>query len=218
MEQYKAALFDLDGTLVDSLEDIADAMNRTLRLFDYPDFPTDEYRYLVGNGLRNLVWKCLPEGKKEDQYVDETLAVMMKEYGGALLNKSALYPGISELLDFLTEKNYKLAVLSNKADVLTQEIAAKLLNKWPFELILGVTDRFPRKPDPTSALYISRQLNLKPDQFLYFGDTGVDMKTANAAGMFPVGVSWGFRSRDELIENGARLVIDKSQNLFLNFA
>ncbi|MDL2323130.1 HAD family hydrolase [Bacteroidales bacterium OttesenSCG-928-A17] len=213
MNHYKAVLFDLDGTLADSLEDIADAMNQTLKQFGYPVFPTPDYRYFVGTGLRNLVIKCLPEDKKADRYVDETLAVLMTEYGKNVLNKTVLYPGIPELLDVLKQKKYKLAVLSNKADILTQQIAQNLLSKWSFDIIMGVSDRFPRKPDPKSALYIAETLDIDKEQFLYLGDTGVDMQTANAAGMFPIGVTWGFRKKEELIDNGARLIIDKPQDL-----
>jgi haloacid dehalogenase superfamily, subfamily IA, variant 1 with third motif having Dx(3-4)D or Dx(3-4)E len=213
MYPYEAIVFDLDGTLVDSLQDIADAMNRTLQHFGYPVFPTDTYRYFVGNGLRTLVWKSLPEDKKAEKYVDETLIVMMSEYGKTTVNKTVLYPGIPELLDASVQRGYKLAVLSNKADSLTQKIVAKLLNKWTFDIVLGASERFPRKPDPEAAIYISDQMNISANQFLYLGDTGVDMQTANAAGMYPVGVTWGFRAREELIENGAQLIIDKPEEL-----
>ncbi|MCC8147132.1 MAG: HAD family hydrolase [Bacteroidales bacterium] len=210
---FSAVLFDLDGTLVDSLIDIADAMNRTLTHFGYPVFNYGAYKYFVGNGLRTLVYKCLPEDKKEDRYVNETLAVMMIEYGKSYSNKTVLYPGISGLLDELTSKGYKLAVLSNKADNLTQKIASILLRQWKFEIIMGATEQFPRKPSPDAALFIAEKLNVYPENIMYLGDTNADMQTANAAGMYAVGVTWGFRERKELEENGAREIIDHPKDL-----
>jgi phosphoglycolate phosphatase len=107
----------------------------------------------------------------------------------------------------------KLSVLSNKAEVLTQAIARKLLSAWKFEIILGHDERFPRKPDPASAKYVAERMQTPPERILYVGDTAIDMRTAHAAGMFPVGVTWGFRSRAELVEGGAQRIIDKPEEL-----
>lgn len=213
MNKFSAVIFDLDGTLVDSIQDIADSMNRTLTHFGYKTYRYDEYKYFVGNGLMNLVAKCLPEDKRTESHIEEVLFVMMSKYRKNSVNKTVLYPGIPELLDHLSEKNYKMAVLSNKADVLTQDIAMQLLYKWNFEIILGASDFFPRKPNPQSALFIAEELHVQPENILYLGDTDTDMKTANAAGMYAVGVSWGFRERKELEENGAKLIIDKPEEL-----
>ena len=208
MNTARAIIFDLDGTLADSLADIADAMNRTLTRFGYPVYNYDEYKYFVGKGLKNLVYKCLPEDKRDENNVAECLKIMMEEYGKSYAEKTKLYDGIPELLDLLTEKGIKLAVLSNKADELSQKICAKLLGKWSFEIILGSSNRFPNKPSPESALYLSEKMNVSPQNMLYLGDTNVDMQTANSAGMFAVGVTWGFRTREELLENGAKAIIN----------
>ncbi len=213
MNTIHAVIFDLDGTLVDSLIDIADAMNRTLSKFDYPTYHYDDYKYFVGNGLKSLVHRCLPDHKKGEERVLECLQVMLQEYGKSYADKTRLYKGIPELLDALTIKGLKKAILSNKADELTQKIASRLLDSWTFEIILGSTDRFPRKPDPESARYISKKLNTPPENILYLGDTNVDMQTANAANMFAIGVTWGFRTREELVENGAKAIIDHPSEL-----
>jgi phosphoglycolate phosphatase len=193
-------------------------MNRTLEHFGYPTHPLEAYNYFVGKGLKNLVQICLPEDKKEEKFVEETLAVMMAEYEKSCIHKTVLYNGIPELLDALTANHYKLAVLSNKADSLTQKIAKQLLSPWKFEIIMGANDCYPRKPAPDSALFIANQMQIAPENILYLGDTSTDMQTARAAGMYPVGVSWGFRSRKELEENGAGLIIDYPTDLLkVNF-
>ncbi len=217
MNTIRAVIFDLDGTLVDSLADIADAMNRTLIRFDYPIHTYESYKYFVGNGLKNLVYQCIPIEKRTEEEVLDCLSVMMFEYGKTYADKTVLYKGIPELLNALTEKGIQLAVLSNKADELTQKICNKLLKNWPFEIIMGASERFPRKPDPASALYIAQTLEINPSEILYAGDTNVDMKTARAAGMFATGVTWGFRTREELEENGANAIIDHPMELFSFF-
>ncbi len=216
MNIVRAVIFDLDGTLVDSLVDIANAMNRTLMRFNYPTYDYDAYKYFVGNGLKTLVYQCLPDNKKEEEHVIECLGIMMEEYRKTVTEKTVPYPGIPELLDELSKLNIKMAILSNKADELTQKICSRLLNQWHFEIIMGASELFPRKPDPASALYIAETMDVIPKNITYIGDTNVDMKTANAAGMFAVGVTWGFRTREELEENGAKLIINHPTEL-LNY-
>jgi len=138
---------------------------------------------------------------------------MIAEYHLNYISKTRLYDGIPELLDMLSSQRIKLAVLSNKADPLTQKICAVLLKNWKFEVVLGATDRFPRKPDPASALFVSEQMGVEPVHVCYLGDSDVDMKTAIAAGFYPVGAGWGFRSKQELAENGAKHVIDRPVDL-----
>ncbi len=213
MRNYQAFIFDLDGTLVNSLEDIADAMNRTLLRFYYPIHSYEAYKYFVGKGLKNLVYQCVPVEHQNEEDVLTCLDVMMEEYGKTYAEKTKLYPGIDKLLNYLTEKKIKMSVLSNKSDILTKKIAGKLLSRWQFELILGATDIFPRKPDPGSALFIAQKINISPEKIIYVGDTNIDMKTAVAAGMFPVGVTWGFRTKNELQNAGAELIIDYPEDI-----
>lgn len=213
MKNYQAVIFDLDGTLADSLIDIADAMNKTLQEFGYPTHDYESYKYFVGNGLKNLVINCLPESSRNETRIELCFEKMVDNYKKSLVNNTRLYIGIDDLLNALSERNLKLAVLSNKADELTQEICNTLLNKWNFNIILGASSQFPRKPDPEAAIYLAEKMNSLPENTLYIGDTNVDMKTANAAGMFAVGVTWGFRTKKELEESGAQLIIDKPMEL-----
>jgi len=210
---YKAVIFDLDGTLINSLQDIADSMNRVLTAKGFPTHDYESYRYFVGRGLRNLVGQTLSEEQRTDENISGLYTDLLKDYGKNCLQKTVLYNGIPELLDVLKEKSLKLAILSNKADNFTKKIAGELMSQWPFAEILGSKDGLPRKPEPTGALMVSKTLGVSPEEVLYVGDTSVDMKTAIAAGMFPVGVTWGFRTREELLENGARAIIDKPEEL-----
>ncbi|MDR0661687.1 MAG: HAD family hydrolase [Prevotellaceae bacterium] len=203
------AIFDLDGTLVDSLADIGDAMNRVLAEAGYPTHSYDSYRFFVGNGIRNLVIQSLPESSRTDDIVEKCYSRMLADYGQNYINKTHLYSGISQLLDNLTAKNIKLAMLSNKADAITQKVYKELLSKWSFEVVMGASDSFPRKPDPSSALYITKTVGVTPNVACYVGDSNVDMETARAAGFIAIGATWGFRSKSELIEAGAMYTIDK---------
>lgn len=210
---YKAVIFDLDGTLINSLHDIADSMNRVLVANGFQTHNYDAYRYFVGRGLRVLVGRTLPEEKRTEETISTLYSGLLKDYEKNCLGKTALYQGISEMLDSLMARSLRLAILSNKADDFTQKIVGELLFRWPFEVTLGSKEGLPRKPDPTSALLISQKLGLSPEEILYVGDTGVDMTTAVAAGMYPVGVSWGFRSKEELLENGAKAIINSPAEL-----
>ncbi len=210
---YHAVVFDLDGTLADTLEDIADTMNRVLVAQGFPTHEYDAYRFYVGSGLKNLVTQCLPPTNRTDQIINIVYNSMVEEYELHYINKTRLYEGIPELLDALSLQNIKLAVLSNKADLITQKICHQLLNNWKFEVVMGANDRFPRKPNPASALFISEKIEVTPAHICYLGDSDVDMKTALAAGFYPVGAGWGFRPKEELIENGAQYIIDHPMNL-----
>ncbi len=211
---YQAFIFDLDGTLINSLEDIADAMNKTLMAFGFPSHTYADYKYFVGNGLRNMVLRALPDSAKQNkQMVNLCYEAMVSEYRTLLVNKTKLYPGIEEMLDVISATSFQMSVLSNKAENLTLEIADVLLKKWKFSVILGSSEKFPRKPEPDSALYIARKMNVLPERIIYVGDSNVDMKTACAAQMYAVGVTWGFRTRMELEEAGAQFIVESPEEL-----
>jgi haloacid dehalogenase superfamily, subfamily IA, variant 1 with third motif having Dx(3-4)D or Dx(3-4)E len=212
-KKYKAVIFDLDGTLINSLQDIGDSMNRVLAAQGFPTHDYDAYRYFVGRGLRTLVGRALPEGQRTEEVVDVVYTALMKDYAIRCLDKTRLYEGIPEMLDSLTAQDLKLAILSNKSHNFTLKITDELVSNWPFKVILGTNEETPRKPDPTGAFHIIRKLGITPEEVLYVGDTSTDMKTAVAAGFFPVGVTWGFRTKEELLENGALAIIDKPQDL-----
>jgi phosphoglycolate phosphatase len=206
--RFDGTIFDLDGTLVDTLEDIADAMDRVLALEGAPGHTYDEYRYLIGHGIRNLVTESLPAELRSDERVARCYARMIEDYGRNSLNKTHVYEGVPELVRELRAAGLPLAIHSNKADAPTQEIVAALLDPADFVAVRGATPDAPLKPDPAVALAIAARFGLAPERIAYVGDSLVDMRTAGAAGMIAVGAAWGFRTRRELVESGAAVVID----------
>ncbi len=206
--KYKAVIFDLDGTLLDTIDDLGDSMNSVLERHGYPVHDLGAYKYFVGNGMRNLVKRALPEDKRDSASIDQGLMEMRGEYTKRWADKTRPYPGIPSLLNALTEKGIKLAVLSNKLDRFSKDIVEKLLPDWSFYPVYGERDGVPIKPDPAGALEIVKILGFSPDEFLYLGDTGIDMQTAVSAGMYAIGVLWGFRNAEELVNNGADMVIE----------
>jgi len=205
--KYKAVIFDLDGTLLDTLEDIADSMNSVLESFGYPTHDIEAYKYFVGDGFRNLVLRALPESCRTEANIDKGFAAVRNEYSKRWADKTRPYPGISTMLDGFVSKGLKLAVLSNKSDDFAKLMIKKLLPEWEFGAVFGERQGIPKKPDPAGALEIASLFGVSNDECLYLGDTGVDMRTASAAGMFAVGVLWGFRKADELLANGADILI-----------
>ncbi len=210
---FNAIIFDLDGTLADTIVDLADATNRSLSRLGFPQHNYEEYKFFVGKGIKNLVTQALPENKRAPECISICLEYMTEEYSHNYMDKTRLYPDIPELLNALVKRNIKMSVLSNKADLFTQKLCGKLLKDWHFEIIMGANDRFPIKPNPEAAIFIGKQMNTNPDNILYLGDTNIDMITANGAGFFPVGVTWGFRTEEELLENGAKYIIHNPMEL-----
>jgi len=211
--KFRAVLFDLDGTLLDTLDDLADSMNASLRRFGFPPHPVDTYRILVGDGLLHLVSRALPEGHRDDTTVDNVAGAQWEEYAKKWANKTHPYEGVPELLDTLQDRGITMCVLSNKPDDFTRIIVQKFLSKWRFAVVRGQSEDTPIKPDPTAANQIALKLGLRNSEFLYVGDSNTDMKTASAAGMFGVGVLWGFRPKDELIAAGAKALIERPSDL-----
>jgi phosphoglycolate phosphatase len=206
---FEAVLFDLDGTLIDTLDDIGDAVNRVLSKRSYPTHVYSAYRDFVGDGSRILIERALPEKYRSDNIIDACYKEYIEDYGLNYNVKSKLYDGIPHLLDSLAANGLRLAVLSNKPDAITQDCVNTFLSTWDFEVVFGQRDSVPRKPNPQGALETAQKMSILPSRFLYLGDTAIDMKTAVSAGMFPVGVLWGFRPLKELMESGARAVIDR---------
>ena len=204
---YEAVIFDLDGTLVDTIADLTDAMNAALGECGFAQRTMDECKYFVGDGMENFVRRALPPDRCEADAVARVLAIYRETYGRTWADKSRPYTGIPELLDALDARGLTKAVFSNKPDEFTKLMVGRLLAKWQFAAVVGARPGIPQKPDPMVALQIARDLNVPPAQCLYVGDTNTDMQTANAAGMYAVGALWGFRSRQELIDNGAKTLI-----------
>jgi phosphoglycolate phosphatase len=213
---FKAVIFDMDGTLLDTLADLSDSMNQVLSRFGFPGHTQEAYKYFVGEGVDLLVRRALPPEKRSESLVAQCISAMREEYGLRWDKKTRPYPGIPELLDALAQRGLPMAILSNKPHDFSLLVAAKLLQPWTFQIILGARPSVPKKPDPRAAFEIAETLHLPTDQILYLGDTGTDMKTAVAAGMFPVGVLWGFRTASELTAEGARVLIARPQDL-LNY-
>lgn len=210
---FKAILFDLDGTLLDTIEDLTDSMNQVLGRFGFSGHDQETYKYLVGDGVESLIRRALPADRVDEEMVAQCISAMREEYGRRWDRKTRPYPGVPELLDALCQRGFPLAILSNKVQDFTEICVAKLLPRWSFKIILGARPTVPKKPDPTAALEIAEAMGLTPVHFLYLGDTSTDMRTAVAAGMFPLGALWGFRTAQELIAHGAKALLEKPLDL-----
>ena len=212
--RYKGVIFDLDGTLVNSIEDIADSMNSVLRTYGFPVHDTDEYKRFVGRGMTNLVIRALPEDVRDDARIGLCRDAMLAEYGANYLNKTRPYDGILDLLRELARLNIERAVFSNKVDHLTKKIVAELFPRCDFAIVLGSGPELPEKPDPKGVLAISSRLNMPPGNLIYVGDSDVDMQTARNDGMHPDGDLWGFRTKEELVSSGAEYLLCHPMDLF----
>lgn len=208
MKPFEAVIFDLDGTLIDSLGDLAAAMNTVLSAEGFPCHEIESYRRLVGEGVANLVRRAIPERSRDRQTLERCVGAMRREYAKCCLDTTRLYTGIAQLLDGLSDAALPMAVLSNKPHDMTRYLVDTLLGAWSFAEVVGAAPERPRKPDPSSALAIARAIDVSPRRVIYLGDTGTDMATANAAGMYALGVTWGFREPPELLAAGARRLVE----------
>jgi phosphoglycolate phosphatase len=215
--KYRGVIFDLDGTLADTLDDIAGSVNRVLEAHGYPVHPVNDYKLLVGRGLDNLMAQALPAEARQEDRIARCLEEMIADYNDHCLVKTHLYRGIRELLNELTHMKTKLGVFSNKAEPLTLKIIHQLAGDIPFTRIVGARPGFPKKPDPAGALEICASMHLIPENIIYVGDSDVDMMMANHAGMMPVGVLWGFRSQEELLAHGAKTLLKRPLDLLGSF-
>jgi phosphoglycolate phosphatase len=206
---FRATIFDLDGTLLDTLDDIANAANRVLAARGFPTHPNPNYRTFIGEGVVKLMLRALPETHQDEATIKACVGAYVQEYEQTWKVQTKPYAGVPEMLDALVVLGLKLAVLSNKPDRFTQRCVSELLAKWAFDVVLGASDKFPRKPNPASAIETARRLGVPPAECLYVGDSGTDMQTARAAGMCAVGALWGFRGQEELLKDGAQLLINK---------
>jgi len=202
---FKAAVFDLDGTLLDTIEDLTDSMNAALSALGYPIHTIEECKNLVGDGLHSYIQRALPpEARGNPEAAAGLGAIMRAEYQKRNAVKTKPYTGVAEMLAGLAERGVPAAVLSNKPHASTVEVINRYFPGYPFQIVFGAREYAPVKPDPAGALEIAKILNIQPREILYLGDTNTDMQTAVAAGMFPVGAVWGFRTAEELKANGAK--------------
>jgi phosphoglycolate phosphatase len=206
-------LFDLDGTLLNTLKDLANAVNQSLRKMGFPEHRQLTIQSFIGEGREVLAALSLPVDHRDPATVDRLCELINRHYAEHWADHTRPYPGVPEMLDGLTEIGLRLAILSNKPQDFTEANVAGLLSRWCFDVIAGAVDGIPKKPDCTAALKIAHELNIRPRDFLYLGDSGIDMQTAVAACMYPVGALWGFRDAAELKKCGAQVLLEKPVQL-----
>ena len=209
---YKAVIFDLDGTLLNTLKDIVESLNKVLRDYKFDTHSYDEYKYFIGNGAKTLIDRVVPKDTLESTKED-ILKRYISVYEKHQYDKTCIYEGIENLLLKLNELGISISVLSNKPHNATVSIINHYFSDIKFQCVFGQRHGIPIKPDITSAMEISKIINIKPCEIIYLGDSNVDMKTAVSSGMFPVGALWGFRTKHELLENGAKKVISHPLDL-----
>ena len=211
--KYKGVIFDLDGTLVDTLLDIAAAMNSALKKRGFPELPVEDYREKVGWGIRRLAFLCLPEAARTPETAELLAADAAGFYASSPLVHSRPYPGIPELIQFLSARKIKTAVLTNKPDAVAQKVIAGLFPSAAFDIVRGETFDKPRKPDPACVWELLVELDLVPSSVIFTGDSEIDMETALSSGCFALGVSWGYRSTGIIMKAGAKHIIERPQEL-----
>ena len=209
----KAVIFDLDGTLIDSLEDLANSVNQTLSEFNYPKHEIQAYRYFIGDGVKVLLKRAIKE-EVSDEVISQLHERFKVIYKKEIDTKTKVYDGIYELLNKLENINYKKAILSNKPHNFTLDCMNKFFPEYSFIDISGQKNTIPKKPDASAALNIAKEFNQDSKNIYFVGDTKVDMQTAKNAGMIAIGVLWGFREESELREHGADYIVSTTQELY----
>ena len=211
---YKACIFDLDGTLTDTLESLKYSVNTVLRELNLGQVDDEQCKAFLGSGARHFVAKSLEaSGDPERHLIEQAMEAYGRIFKENCNYKVAPYDGIVELLHWLREQGVQLAVLSNKPHIQTQDVVSTFFEKGMFAFVQGQKEGIPRKPDPTVVFQIMEQLGVSADECLYIGDSDIDMQTGNAAGVTTIGVTWGFRTKKVLVENGAHYTIDKPEEL-----
>ena len=211
---YKAAIFDLDGTLTDTLESMAVAGNKTLEGVGLEKRSIEEYKYFAGDGADTLVRRMLvAAGDTECKLFDKAYNLYRKQFAIDCTYKVKTYDGIMEMVKQMKDKGMKLAVLSNKPHARAVEVVYKFFGEGLFDIVQGQVDGVAKKPDPQGAILIAKKLGVETNECLYVGDTDVDMKTGKSADMFTVGVLWGFRDEEELRTNGADKIVSKPSEI-----
>lgn len=209
----KLVVFDLDGTLVDSVYDLADAVNTVLENNNYPSHNTEKYYHFVGDGTLKLVERALGDNCKDSSEVERIHNQFLKQYSMHCLDKTIAYDGVKELLDKLEDMKILTAVASNKTDVFTKQIVKELFSGHNFFEAVGKLDGVPKKPSPEIVFNILKKADVKTDEVLYVGDSDVDVLTGHNAGLQVCGCEWGFRGKDELLNAGCDFLLEKPLDL-----
>lgn len=211
LSKVKGFIFDLDGTLLDTLISLSNSYNRGLVQLGMPTHEPNSYRYFIGDGARRCVERCLPA--PEPDHVDQLLALQLEDYQATWRDDVSIYQGIDSLLSYLSLQAYPCAVLSNKNHSFTRLCVEHFFPSVSFDAIQGFTQQVPHKPNPIGALKIAEQLALDPSELAIVGDTKMDIETAVSCGMLAIGALWGFRDRHELESAGADLVLESPADL-----
>ena len=202
----KAIVFDLDGTLLDTLDDIAISANFALKTLGFKEEEVLKYRYFVGEGVIKLFENIFATSPQSNEVISQAVALFESHYAKQFNQNTKLYEGVSKMLTFLQKRGFKMAILSNKPDSFTKMCALKYLRTWQFEVVFGAREGIPKKPHPQGALDVAEALHVKPEACYYLGDTMIDMQTATGAGMISIGALWGFRDEEELVFHGAQFL------------
>ncbi len=211
---YKVCIFDLDGTLTDTVESLTYSVNATLSELGLSQITEEQCKAFVGSGARKLIERSLKAaGDPELLHVEKAMEVYGRVFKENCTYHVAPYEGIVEMLATLKTLGVRLAVLSNKPHLQTKDVVATFFGAETFTCVQGQQEGIPRKPDPAAVFMIAKELNVATEECLYIGDSDVDMQTGNAAGVTTIGVTWGFRSREVLKENGAAYIVDKAQEI-----
>lgn len=211
MKKYDTVIFDLDGTLLNTLEDLTDSVNYALALYDFPCRSIAEIRSFVGNGVGRLMELSIPDGLSNPHF-EQCLFDFRTHYSKNMWNKTGAYEGIMELLYQLANEHFKMAVVSNKFDTAVKELIQDYFGQY-IKVAIGESKNVSRKPAPDTVIKALEQLGSVPEKAVYVGDSEVDVKTAKNAGLVCVGVTWGFRDREVLEREGADYIIDKPDEL-----
>ena len=214
LPHIRAVLFDLDGTLLDTLEDLANSTNRILAKEGFFLHNIPSYKQFVGEGITMLVRRAVPPDLSDHgALISRLVAELSEDYSRHCLDATRAYPGIGELLAGLEERGIPMAVLSNKPDAMVKMLVKHYFPQVAFAAVAGASKERPRKPDPTWARAIAQRLGIPPEQCIFLGDSKTDMQTATAAGMYPIGALWGFRDAQELLAYGAKKLLKSPEEL-----
>ncbi|HHT05275.1 MAG TPA: HAD family hydrolase [Hydrogenispora sp.] len=217
MPMFKGVIFDLDGTLLDTIADMSSSVNQVLAALGYPQFSCAEYKQKIGRGFRNLLERSLPEEHRTDEEISAALKRFLEIYDQNYMNETVPYEGIPEVLNHLVEKGVKMGVNSNKRTDYTNNLIRKFFPDIEFVGVFGERAGVPKKPHPQSALEILERMELAANEVIYIGDSGTDIQTGKNAGMATAGVLWGFRTSAELEENGADYILRTPQEIITLF-
>lgn len=209
--KYKAVVFDLDGTLANSLEDLKNAVNYGIKKLGFYEPTVEEYRLFVGNGTEKMIERALKENATKEN-IEKVKQDYLEYYGKHFADYTKAYEGMPELIQKLHKNGVKIAVVTNKVNSMASTVVTKLYGNY-FDIIEGQRDGIPAKPDPTLTLMVMEKLGVKPNECAFVGDSGVDIKTGKNSGAAPIGVLWGFREKEELILNGAKYIAKTAKEL-----